>query len=107
MDWSPDRFLVLQLEKEGIRPKCRYPYMPSRIDFAAAYLDSLLTKSQVQMASKDVSGSFQKWADGGVGPECEPCSPRSPANSKPIVLILDPPTTTTDCPRHNRYQTSG
>jgi hypothetical protein len=74
MERSPDRFLVIQLEKEGIRPRCRYPYMLYGIDFTAADLDFLLTKSQVQMASKDVSGSFEKWNDGRVGPEWEPCS---------------------------------
>jgi hypothetical protein len=44
MERSPDRFLVLQLEKEDIRPRCQYPYMPYGIDFAAADLDSFLTR---------------------------------------------------------------
>jgi hypothetical protein len=70
--------------------------MRHRIDFAAAYLDSLWIRSQEQTTSKDTDDSFEKWIDGRVGPECEPCSPRLPVTFKTIVLILDPSTTTTD-----------
>jgi hypothetical protein len=104
MERSTDRFLVLQLGKEDLRPRCRYPYMRYRKVFAAAYLDSFWTRSQEQMASKDMDDSFEKWNEGRVRPDCEPCSSSPPVAFKTGVLILDPSTTTTGCPRHNRYQ---
>jgi len=91
---SPDRFLVIRLGEGGHQAEMR-TYVHALRDRFFAYIDCFLTRSQVQMASKDVYDSVDKCNDGAVGPECEPCPPRSPENFKAIVLILEPPTTTT------------
>jgi hypothetical protein len=50
--------------------------MPSSVhavDFAPSDLEPFLTRSQVQMASKDVNGSFDVGLS-GRGAECESCA---------------------------------